>query len=130
MSLISALAIAILLFILTISSYIARLYAETGKFLSGEFQENIDVWELKVEPRLGLSRERIALSAAVLSPIHAWLRWLSSSVCCSLPGTGVFVPAWPRWRRRCWAPSWSSCSSINSCPLSFSPAPLDFGWFA
>ncbi len=67
MSLISALAIAILLVILTISSYIARLYAETGKFLSGEFQENIDVWELKVEPRLGLTRERIALSAAVLS---------------------------------------------------------------
>src|ERR1700733_16233947 len=67
MSLISALAIAILLVILTISSYIARLYAETGKFLSGEFQENIDVWELKVEPRLGFSRERIALSAAVLS---------------------------------------------------------------
>ena len=60
-------AIALLLAILTLSSYIARLYAETGKFLSGEFQENIDVWELKVEPRLGLSRERIALSAAVLS---------------------------------------------------------------
>jgi putative hemolysin len=67
MSLLSTLAIAILLVMLTISSYIARLYAETGKFLSGEFQENIDVWELKVEPRLGLSRERIALSAAVLS---------------------------------------------------------------
>ncbi len=67
MSLISGLAIAILLFILTISSYIARLYAETGKFLSGEFQENIDVWELKVEPKLGLTRERIALSAAVLA---------------------------------------------------------------
>ena len=43
-------SIALLLFILTLSSYIARLYAETGKFLSGEFQENIDVWELKVEP--------------------------------------------------------------------------------
>ena len=61
------LVITLLLAILTLSSYIARLYAETGKFLSGEFQENIDVWELKVEPRLGLSRERIALSAAVLT---------------------------------------------------------------
>ncbi len=67
MSLVSAVVIALLLFILTLSSYIARLYGETGKFLSGEFQENIDVWELKVEPRLGLSRERIALSAAVLT---------------------------------------------------------------
>ncbi len=67
MTLVSALAIAILLAVLTLSSYIARLYAETGKFLSGEFQENIDVWEVKVEPHLGLSRERVALSAAVLS---------------------------------------------------------------
>jgi len=67
MNFVSALVITLLLAILTLSSYIARLYAETGKFLSGEFQENIDVWELKIEPRLGLSRERIALSAAVLT---------------------------------------------------------------
>jgi putative hemolysin len=67
MTIVSGIAIALLLIVLTLSSYIARLYAETGKFLSGEFQENIDVWELKVEPHLGLSRERIALSAAVLS---------------------------------------------------------------
>ena len=69
MSLVSAIVIALLLAILTLSSYIARLYAELGKFLSGEFQENIDVWELKVEPRLGLGRERIALSAAVRAQI-------------------------------------------------------------
>ncbi len=67
MSLVSAIVIALLLGILTLSSYVARLYAEMGKFLSGEFQENIDVWELKIEPRLGLSRERISLSAAVLT---------------------------------------------------------------
>jgi putative hemolysin len=67
MTLVSGIVIALLLSILTLSSYVARLYAEMGKFLSGEFQENIDVWESKVEPRLGLSRERISLSAAVLS---------------------------------------------------------------
>jgi putative hemolysin len=67
MTLVSGLVIAILLVVLTLSSYIVRLYAEMGKFLSGEFQENIDVWEARVEPRLGFSRERIALSAAVLS---------------------------------------------------------------
>jgi putative hemolysin len=67
MSLLSGIIILLLLFILTLSSYIARLYAETGKFLPGEFQENIDVWEAKIEPRLGLSRDRISLSAAVLS---------------------------------------------------------------
>jgi putative hemolysin len=67
MNLVSGLVILLLLIILTLSSYIARLYAETGKFLSGEFQENIDVWESKVEPQLGLGPERTALSAAVLS---------------------------------------------------------------
>jgi putative hemolysin len=67
MTVVSAIIIAILLAILTLASYIARLYAEMGKFLSGEFQENIDVWEQKVEPKLGLGRERIALSASVLT---------------------------------------------------------------
>ena len=67
MTMVSGLVILLLLLILTLSSYVARLYAETGKFLSGEFQENIDVWESKVEPRLGLGPERTALSAAVLS---------------------------------------------------------------
>src|ERR1700675_4968940 len=69
MSLVSAIVIALLLAILTLSSYIARLYAEMGKFLSGEFQENIDVWELKVEPRLGVMPERIAIFDAVLRQI-------------------------------------------------------------
>jgi putative hemolysin len=67
MTFVSGFVILILLVILTLSSYITRLYAEMGKFLSGEFQENIDVWEARVEPRMGFSRERIALSAAVLS---------------------------------------------------------------
>ncbi len=65
MNVLSCLAIALLLGILTLTSYIDRLYSEMGKFLPGEFQENIDVWELRVEPRLRMSRERIALSAAL-----------------------------------------------------------------
>jgi putative hemolysin len=69
MTVVSGLVILLLLFVLTLSSYIARLYAETGKFLSGEFQDNIDAWEAKIEPRLGLTRERTALSAAVLSQV-------------------------------------------------------------
>ncbi|HEY1808715.1 MAG TPA: CNNM domain-containing protein, partial [Acidobacteriaceae bacterium] len=55
-----------LLGVLALSSYIDRLYAEMGKFLAREFQENIDVWEQRVEPRLGMNRDRIALSAAIL----------------------------------------------------------------
>jgi putative hemolysin len=66
MTSLSAIAIALLLAILTLSSYVDRLYSEMGKFLSREFQENIDVWVSRVEPRLGFRRERIALSAAVL----------------------------------------------------------------
>ena len=69
MTLLSALVIALLLVILTLGSYIARLYAEMGKFLSGEFQENIDIWEARVEPRLGFTRDRIALSSAVLTQL-------------------------------------------------------------
>ena len=65
MNLFWTLAIALLLAILTLSSYVGRLYAEMGKFLPGEFQENIDVWEAKIEPWLGMTRERIALSAAL-----------------------------------------------------------------
>lgn len=66
MSLTAALLIAFLLAVLTLSSYIDRLYSEMGKFLALEFQENIDVWEQRVEPRLGMNRDRISLSAAIL----------------------------------------------------------------
>ncbi len=62
----SAILIAILLTVLTLASYIDRLYSEMGKFLAREFQENIDVWEQRVEPRLGMNRDRITLSAAIL----------------------------------------------------------------
>jgi len=69
MTIVFALSIAALLFTLTLASYVDRLYSEMGKFLAREFQENIDAWEQKVEPRLGFDRERIALSAAVLAQL-------------------------------------------------------------
>jgi putative hemolysin len=52
--------------VLTLVSYLDRVYAEIGKFLSREFQNNIDTFEQKVEPRLGVSRSRALLSMAVL----------------------------------------------------------------
>jgi putative hemolysin len=70
-----AVLIGILLVVLTLASYVDRLYAEMGKFLSGEFQENIDLWEQRVEPRLGMNRERIQLSAAIL--MHLSLAFLT-----------------------------------------------------
>jgi CBS domain containing-hemolysin-like protein len=75
MSIAIALLIAFLLVVLTLSSYIDRLYAEMGKFLVREFQENIDVWEQRLEPRLGMNRDRIALSAAIL--MHLSLAFLT-----------------------------------------------------
>jgi len=46
-----------------------RVYAEIGKFLSREFQDNIDAFEQHVEPKLKVSRSRAALSMAVLTPL-------------------------------------------------------------
>src|SRR5207248_7834672 len=62
-----ALALEVLLALLTLSSYVERVYAEIGKFLSREFQENIDCFEQHVESRLKVSRSRAALSMAILT---------------------------------------------------------------
>lgn len=69
MSVVSILALVVLLGILTLVSYVDSLYAEMGKFLSREFQENIEVYEQEIEPRLTVSRSRVSLSMAVLVPI-------------------------------------------------------------
>jgi putative hemolysin len=59
----------LLLGLLTLVSYVDRVYQEAGKFLSREFQDNIDVFEQKVEPALGVSHTRAALSMAVLTQL-------------------------------------------------------------
>jgi CBS domain containing-hemolysin-like protein len=61
--------VVVLLGVLTLVSYVERLHTEAGKFLSREFQENIDSYEKLVEPRLHISRERVALSMAVLEQL-------------------------------------------------------------
>ncbi len=69
MNLAIAVALLMLVGLLTLVSYVDRVYSEIGKFLSREFQDNIDVFEQKVEPRLGVSRSRAALSMAVLTQL-------------------------------------------------------------
>jgi putative hemolysin len=69
MNLAVAVALIPLLGLLTLVSYVDRVYQEIGKFLSREFQDNIDVFEQKVEPKLGMSRTRAALSMAVLTQL-------------------------------------------------------------
>jgi putative hemolysin len=61
--------VLLLLGLLTLVSYVERIHTEAGKFLSREFQENIDAYEQLVEPRLHVSRERAALSVAVLEQL-------------------------------------------------------------
>jgi putative hemolysin len=61
--------VLVLLFIHTLASYVDRIYSELGKFLSREFEDNMEVWEQQIEPTLGFSRERLALCAAVLAQL-------------------------------------------------------------
>ena len=56
----------VLLLLLTLSAYADRIYAESGKFLARETQDNVDSWTERIEPRFGLSRDSIALSATIL----------------------------------------------------------------
>jgi CBS domain containing-hemolysin-like protein len=68
----SALAIAMVLLLAvveTLASYISRVYAEFGKILTREIEENLDAWEELIEPQLGLSREHAAISAAILQQL-------------------------------------------------------------
>jgi CBS domain containing-hemolysin-like protein len=64
-----AFALIPLLALLSLASYVDRVYQEIGKFLSREFQDNIDVFEQKVEPILNVSRTRASLSMSVLKQL-------------------------------------------------------------
>ena len=64
-----ALAIFVLAAIETLAAYISRIYAEFGKILSREVQENLDAWEERIEPHIGLTRDHAALCAAVLQQL-------------------------------------------------------------
>jgi putative hemolysin len=64
-----AVALLPLLGLLTLVSYVDRVYSEIGKFLSREFQDNINSFEQYVEPKLGVARNRAIVSAAVLTQL-------------------------------------------------------------
>jgi CBS domain containing-hemolysin-like protein len=65
----AGLALVLLIALLTLVSYVDRVYQEIGKFLSRDFQDNIDSFEQIVEPRLGVGRERAAVSMAILTQL-------------------------------------------------------------
>ncbi len=62
------------LFLLTLVSYVDRLYAEMGKFLSREFQDNIDSFESLVVPRLAINRDRARLAVAI------WVQLMTAAI--------------------------------------------------
>jgi putative hemolysin len=64
-----AATLILLLGLLMLVSYVDRLYSELGKFLSRDFQDNIDVFEQQIEPRLGVGRMRASLSMAILAQL-------------------------------------------------------------
>ena len=51
---------------LVLSAYADRVYSEMGKFLARAYQDNLDGWVDEIEPKLGLSRDSLALSASIL----------------------------------------------------------------
>ena len=62
MSALAIFMVVLLAAVETLASYISRVYAEFGKILTREIEENLDAWEELVEPQLGLSREHAAIS--------------------------------------------------------------------
>ena len=64
-----AIVLVFLLGVLTVVSYVDRVYAEIGKFLSREFQNNIESFEQKVEPKMRMGRSRVSLAMTTLVPL-------------------------------------------------------------
>jgi putative hemolysin len=61
-----AVATLVLFLALVLSAYADRVYSEMGKFLARAYQDNLDAWVEQIEPRFGLSRDSLALSATIL----------------------------------------------------------------
>jgi CBS domain containing-hemolysin-like protein len=81
-------AFLVLIVLLVVSAYVSRLYTESGKFLSREFQENIELFEHQIEPRLGFNSQRAALSFALLE------RLLTAAICFLLAYSVFAQPGW------------------------------------
>lgn len=62
-------AIFVLCGLLALVSYVEQIYTESGKFLTREFQENIEAFEKLVEPRLISTSGRAFLAMAVLAQL-------------------------------------------------------------
>jgi len=69
MSWLAILMVLLLAAVETLAGYMTRVYAEYGKILAREIEENLDAWEELIEPQLGLTREHAAIGAAILQQL-------------------------------------------------------------
>ena len=86
-----AFALLLLVGLLTLVSYVDRVYQEAGKFLSREFQDNIDAFEQQIEPKLGIPRDQASLAMAVLTQLTtALITLLIGYLLFSNPDWGIY----------------------------------------
>ena len=88
------LLIALLAAVETLASYICRVYADFGKILPRDEQDNLDAWEELIEPHLGLSRDHAAIAAAILQQLALGLIALQFGI---ILFDHAPHPAWPTW---------------------------------
>jgi CBS domain containing-hemolysin-like protein len=69
MTFLTILLVLLLVALETLASYICRVYAEFGKILTREEQDNLDVWQEQVEPRLRMKRDFADISATILQQL-------------------------------------------------------------
>lgn len=91
--------VALLFFFLaaieTLAAYIGRVYADFGKILPRDEQENLDAWETLVEPHLGLSREHATVAAAILQQLSLGLIALGIGAVLFDREPHLAQPTWP-----------------------------------
>ena len=69
MNIMLAIIVLVLLAVLALASYVERIYTEMGRFLSRDFQQNIEAYEEKVVPRLGRVAGRAQLTMSTLTQL-------------------------------------------------------------
>jgi len=89
MTITAVIIIVILAAIETLAAYISRVYAEFGKILVRNVEENLDAWEELIEPHLGLSREHAGVSALVVQQIALCGIALQFGAVLFYPGAGT-----------------------------------------
>ena len=92
------LVLALLLSLLTLFSYLDRVYTERGKFLAREFQDNLDSFEQFIEPHLGIRPEQAALAVALWVQLTlATIGLLTAVWVLHTPGQSGAVVGWLDW---------------------------------